>query len=213
VPLIGLTGGIASGKSTVAGRLAQLGAVVVDADQLAREAVTPGSAGLEHIRETFGDDVIAGDGSLDRAALGAIVFGDSDALQKLNRIIHPEVGRLSHARFAAAREADPDAVIVYDVPLLAEARDRGEWDRIVVVHAPAVVRVQRLVEFRGMDRREAERRIAAQASDEQRLSIADDVIESGGTLEQTIERTDALWPTLASAPARPAEDAPPGRPA
>jgi len=204
VPLIGLTGGIASGKSTVAARLEQLGAVVVDADQLAREAVAPGSAGLAQIRETFGDDVIAGDGSLDRAGLGAIVFGDADALQKLNRITHPEVWRLSHARFAAARQADPDAVIVYDVPLLAEARDRGEFDRIVVVHAPAAVRVQRLVEFRGMDRGEAERRIASQASDEQRLSIADDVLDSGGTIEQTLARTDALWPALASTPARPA---------
>jgi dephospho-CoA kinase len=202
VPLIGLTGGIASGKSTVAARLAELGAVVVDADLLAREAVAVGSPGLDRIRETFGDGVIAGDGSLDRPALGAIVFGDTDALGKLNRITHPEVGRLSQERFAAARAADPHAVIVYDVPLLAEARNRGEWDRIVVVHAPAAIRVDRLVEFRGMDRSEAERRIAAQASDDERLAIADDVIDSSGTLAQTMERTDTLWPTLVSTGAR-----------
>jgi dephospho-CoA kinase len=202
VALIGLTGGIASGKSTVAARLAQLGAVVVDADRLAREAVAPGSPGLAQIRETFGEGVIAADGSLDRAALGAIVFGDADALQKLNRITHPEVGRLSRERFAAARAANPDAVIVYDVPLLAEARDRGEWDRIVVVDAPAELRVARLIEFRGMARDEAERRIASQAGDAERRAIADDVIDSSGTLEQTIERTDALWPRLISAVSR-----------
>ena len=196
--LIGLTGGIASGKSTVARRLAELGAVVVDADQLAREAVAIGSPGLAQIRETFGDGVIAADGSLDRPALGAIVFGDPEALGKLNRITHPEVGRLSQERFAAARAADPDAVIVYDVPLLAEARNRGEWDRIVVVHAPAAMRVDRLVEYRAMERAEAERRIASQASDEDRLAIADDVIDASGTLEQTIERTDILWPALVS---------------
>lgn len=197
--LIGLTGGIASGKSTVAGRLSALGAVVVDADQLAREAVAVGSPGLAQIRETFGDGVISVDGGLDRAALGAIVFGDPEALRKLNQITHPEVGRLSHERFAAARAADPEAVIVYDVPLLAEARNRGEWDQIVVVHAPAAMRVERLVAFRGMERAEAERRIAAQAGDEERLAIADVVIDSSGTLEETLERTDALWRTLSAA--------------
>ncbi len=199
MPLIGLTGGIASGKSTVAARLAELGAVVVDADLLAREAVAVGSAGLARIREAFGDGVIAEDGSLNRPALGGIVFADPEALQTLNRITHPEVLRLSHEAFAAARAADPDAVIVYDVPLLAEARNRGEWDLIVVVEAPASMRADRLVEHRGMARDEAERRIGAQAGDEQRRAIADLIIDSSGSLEDTVAGTDAIWPTLRAA--------------
>ncbi|BDZ47015.1 dephospho-CoA kinase [Naasia aerilata] len=194
--LIGLTGGIASGKSTVARRLAESGAVVVDADQLAREAVAPGSPGLAAVAEAFGPGVLAADGSLDRPALGAIVFADAEARERLNSIVHPEVGRLSRARFGDALAADPGAIVVYDVPLLAEARGAVEFDRVVVVHAPAEERIRRMVEFRGMAEDEARRRVSAQATDEERLAMADDVIDASGTLEQTLQQADALWARL-----------------
>jgi len=197
MPLLGLTGGIASGKSTVARRLAEHGAVVVDADLLAREAVAPGSPGLAAIADAFGPEMLQADGSLDRAALGAIVFRDAEARATLNGITHPEVARLSRARFEAAFAEDPDAMVVYDVPLLAESRGSGEFERIIVVHAPADERVRRMVEYRGMERAEAERRVAAQATDEDRLAIADDVIDASGTLEQTLDATDELWARLA----------------
>ena len=194
--LIGLTGGIASGKSTVAARLAEHGAVVVDADLLAREAVQPGSPGLAAIVREFGEQVLAADGSLDRPKLGAIVFQDPEALARLNAIVHPEVGRLSRERFGEAFAADPHAVVVYDVPLLAEARVADEFDRVVVVHAPADERVRRMVELRGMDEAEARRRVDAQASDEARLAIADEVIDASGSLEHTREQVDGLWRRL-----------------
>jgi dephospho-CoA kinase len=196
VTLLGLTGGIASGKSTVASRLAAHGAVVVDADLLAREAVEPGSRGLAAIVREFGSGILADDGQLDRAALGAIVFRDPDALARLNAIVHPEVGRLSRERFGEAFAADPHAVVVYDVPLLAEARAADEFDRVVVVHAPAEERIRRMVELRGMDEAEARRRVQFQASDEQRLAIADEVIDASGSLEHTREQVDALWMRL-----------------
>ena len=194
--LIGLTGGIASGKSTIARRLAERGAVVVDADRIAREVVEPGQPALQAIAERFGQGVIAADGTLDRAALGAIVFADEDALLALNAITHPAVLRASTARFRAAGEADPDAVVVYDVPLLVESANAYPFDLVVVAHASAGVRVERLVELRGMERAEAERRIRSQASDDERLAVADVVIDTDGTLEHTVEQTDALWERL-----------------
>ncbi|ANF30859.1 dephospho-CoA kinase [Leifsonia xyli] len=197
--LIGLTGGIASGKSTIASRLASHGAVVVDADRIAREVVEPGRPALAAIAERFGDGVIAPDGTLDRPALGAIVFGDPEALQALNGITHPAVMAESTARFRAAGEADPDAIVVYDVPLLVESANEYRFDRVVVAHADAETRIQRLVELRGMDRAEAERRIRSQASDDERLAVADVVIETGGTLDRTLEQVDALWEQLRAA--------------
>ena len=197
--LIGLTGGIASGKSTIASRLASHGAVVVDAARIAREVVEPGTPALAAIAERFGDGVIAPDGSLDRPALGAIVFGDPEALQALNGITHPAVMAESTARFRAAGEADPDAIVVYDVPLLVESANEYRFDRVVVAHADAETRIRRLVELRGMDRAEAERRIRSQASDDERLAIADVVIETGGTLAHTLEQVDALWEELRAA--------------
>jgi dephospho-CoA kinase len=198
VPLIALTGGIAAGKSTVASRLAELGATVVDADRLSRRAIEPGSPGLSAIRERFGDTVIAPDGSLDRPALGAIVFNDERSRGDLNRIVHPEVSRLSHEAFDAAFEDDPDHVVIYDVPLLAESRGADEFDAVIVVHAPAEVRIRRLVEIRGMTPAEAEGRVRAQADDATRLALADHVIDSSGTLAATVSATDALWPVLRS---------------
>ncbi len=196
MPLIALTGGIASGKSTIARRLAEHGAVIVDADQIVRDVQAPGSPVLERIAETFGATVIDGDGALDRAALGAKVFGDPELLAQLNAIVHPAVREESQRRFDAAFTADADAVVVYDVPLLVEARVDDPWDLIVVAHAPAAVRLRRLTELRGMEEKAAQERIDAQVSDERRLAIADVVIDTAGTLERTHEQTDALWERL-----------------
>ncbi|WP_291055768.1 dephospho-CoA kinase [Herbiconiux sp.] len=193
--LIALTGGIAAGKSTVTRRFAELGAVTIDADQLAREAVAPGSAGLEAIRRRFGEQVIGADGSLDRPALGAIVFADDQARLDLNGITHPAVKDLLADKLAAIRSTDADAVVVYDIPLLAETGGRrgGQFEYVVVVEAPAEQRIERLVTLRGMARDEAERRIGSQASDEERRALADVVIDSGGTLDETLRQVDEVW--------------------
>lgn len=198
MPLIALTGGIASGKSTIARRLAELGAVIVDADQIVRDVQAPGSAVLARIEETFGPEVIAADGALDRAALGAKVFGDPDQLARLNAIVHPAVRAESQRRFEAAAAVDPEGVVVYDVPLLVEARVDDPWDLIVVAHAPAGERRRRLVELRGMTEQAAQERIDAQVSDERRLAIADETIDTSGSLEQTIQQTEALWERIRS---------------
>ena len=195
MPLIALTGGIASGKSTIAARFAALGAVVVDADALAREVVRPGEPALASIRGAFGDDVIQADGTLDRAALGRIVFADPEQRHVLNGIVHPAVLHRSHAAFRAAFTADRDAVVVYDVPLI-DARGVGEFDRIVVADAPADVRVDRLVRLRGMTEEDARARVAAQMSDDDRRALASDVIDTSGTLERTHAQADTLYARL-----------------
>lgn len=196
MPLIALTGGIASGKSTIAARLADHGAVVVDADQIVRDVQAPGSPVLQEIAQAFGGDLIDDSGALDRAALGARVFSDQDALARLNGIVHPAVRRESKRRFDEAFAANQDAVVVYDVPLLVEARVDDPWHTIVVAHAPAEERLRRLVEIRGMQREAAQDRIDAQVSDEKRLAIADVVIDTAGTLEHTRDQVDALWKQL-----------------
>lgn len=197
--LIGLTGGIASGKSVVAKRLAELGAIHVDADQLAREVVEPGTPGLAAITATFGDQVLTAEGTLDRPALGAIIFTDPEARAKLNAITHPAIWALAKERFDAAAPTD---VVVYDVPLLVEASpDRPmKFDLIVVVHASLQTRLHRLVELRGMTRNEATHRLHSQASDTERLAIADVVIDADGTLDETLRQADELW-AMASAAA------------
>lgn len=196
--LIALTGGIASGKSLVAARLRELGAVVIDADALAREAVAPGTPGLARVFAEFGSELRLADGSLDRAALGALVFGAPDRLAALNAIIHPEVSRRSREAIAAAAAADPDAIIVYDIPLLVETgRHRTEhFDRIIAVAADEATRVRRMVEHRGLSVDEARSRIAAQASEAERLAIASDVIRNDGTIAEAIAQVDALWAEL-----------------
>ncbi|QWL30129.1 dephospho-CoA kinase [Rathayibacter toxicus] len=191
--LVALTGGIAAGKSTVARRLAEHGAVVIDADRLAREVVEPGAPALVALVERFGVSILRGDGSLDRAALGALIFADASAREEVNLIIHPAVAHSSRRLFEAAREADPRAVVIYDVPLLAESREVGEFDEVVVVHAPARERVARLMALRGMSEEQARARVDAQASDEERLALADVVIDSSGTRDETLAQTDALW--------------------
>ncbi len=198
--LIGLTGGIASGKSIVAARLAEHGAVHVDADLLAREVVEPGTAGLAAIRETFGPNVIAADGSLDRSALGTVIFADPAKRAALNSITHPAVWARAQQLFDEANARDPHAVVVYDVPLLVESvKSRPmSFDLVVVVHAEMAERIRRLVELRGMTREEAAHRLNSQASDSERLAIADVVIDSNGTLEQTLMQADELWAMAAA---------------
>jgi dephospho-CoA kinase len=193
--LIGLTGGIASGKSVVGSRLASLGAVHVDADLLAREVVEPGTPALARIAEEFGPTVIAADGSLDRQALGAIIFPDPEKRTLLNSITHPAVGARADQLFSAASAADPNAVVVYDVPLLAESKAERTYsfDLVVVVHASLATRIQRLVDLRGMTREEAMHRLNSQATDTERLAIADVVIDSNGTMEHTLAQVDELW--------------------
>ena len=191
--LVALTGGIASGKSTVARRLAEHGAVIVDADQVARDVVAPGEPALARIAESFGPGVLAADGSLDRAALGAIIFRDPESRQTLNAITHPAVWQRAKELFAAA---DPGAVVVYDVPLLVEAGRTDEFDLVVVVHAATETRIGRMIEQRGMSREEALHRLNSQATDTDRFAIADVVIDADGSLEETLAQSDALWENL-----------------
>ena len=198
MPLLALTGGIASGKSTIAARLAEHGAVIVDADQIVRDVQAPGTDVLARIAQDFGSAMITADGALDRAALGARVFGDEEALARLNAIVHPAVRAESARRFAEAFAADADAVVVYDVPLLVEARVDDPWDLIIVADAPAALREQRLIELRGMDAAQARARIAAQVSDEQRRAVADVLIDTTGSFEHTHAQVDALWVRLRS---------------
>lgn len=193
--LIGLTGGIASGKSTVAARLAEHGAIRVDADVLAREVVEPGTDGLAAIEREFGPGVISADGTLNRAALGAIIFADADKRAALNAITHPAVWRRARELFDAASAEDQHAIIVYDVPLLVEAKASRpiSFDLVAVVDASRETRLARLVELRGMSPEEAAQRLSSQASDAERLAIADVVIDSNGTLEHTLRQADELW--------------------
>ncbi|GLI28836.1 dephospho-CoA kinase [Agromyces rhizosphaerae] len=194
--LIGLTGGIASGKSTVARRLVEHGAIHIDADALAREAVEPGSSALGEIAEAFGPEMLRADGTLDRVRLGDRVFGDDDALARLNAIVHPHVRELFAKHAAEAERIDPDAVVVYDVPLLVEASVDHPFDLVVVTEAPASTRVGRLVDERGLERGHAQARVDAQASDAERREVADVVIDTGGTLAHTMGQVDALWAGL-----------------
>ena len=195
--VIALTGGIASGKSTIGRRLAELGATRIDADQLARDAVAPGTPGLARVAERFGADrILTAAGELDRAALGAIVFQDAAALRDLNGIVHPEVARLYAAAVAGARAASPDGLIVYEIPLLAETGRAGEFDLVVVADAPEEVRIARMVELRGMTEDDARRRIAQQATAEERRAIADVIIDTSGTEADTLAQVDALWARL-----------------
>ncbi len=198
--LVGLTGGIGSGKSTVSAMLAEHGAVIVDADRIARELQEPGSPVLAQMAERFGDHVIAADGALDRAAVAAIVFGTDDAsrqaLADLNGIVHPALQREIRARIEAER--DTDRVVILDFPLLAE-NPRDDLDATIVIDVDPEVAVSRLVEFRSMDADDARRRIANQASREQRLAIATHVIDNSGGLEALRSQVDAVWAAIAPA--------------
>jgi dephospho-CoA kinase len=192
---VGLTGGVASGKSTVSSMLRELGAVVIDADRLAREVVAPGTEGLAEIVAAFGDGVLTPEGELDRPAMGAIVFDDEEARRRLEAIIHPRVRRRGAELEAAA---GADTVVVHDIPLLAETGQADAFDAVVVVDVPVETQVRRMVELRGMSREEAEARIAAQASREDRLAVATHVIDNTGTLEDLRERVGEVFESLVS---------------
>lgn len=194
---VGLTGGIASGKSVALSRLRELGAVTIDHDQLARDVVEPGTVGLQRVVEAFGTDVLTSDGRLDRAALGAIVFGEPARLAQLNGVVHPEIRRLAAEREARAVVDDPDAVVVHDIPLLVETGQADAFGLLVVVDAPRDQRLARLVEARGMTLHDAEARLAAQATDAARLAAADVVLDGSGTPDALRAQVDALWPRLA----------------
>jgi dephospho-CoA kinase len=187
---IGLTGGIGSGKSTVARRFAELGALVIDADALAREVVEPGTDGLAAVVAEFGEQVLDESGRLDRPALARVVFDDETARRRLNAIVHPRV-RARAAELIAA--APPGTVVVQDVPLLVETGQAGGYDLVVVVEAPAELRVQRLGRDRGMPAGQARARMAAQASDEQRRAVADVLLVNDGTPDDLRAKVDQLW--------------------
>ena len=187
---IGLTGGIGAGKSTVAGRLRELGATIIDADRLAREVVEPGTAGLAAVIQEFGPQVLLPDGRLDRPALGRIVFGDAERLARLNAILHPLIGARTQALIEGASAG---AVLVHDIPLLVESGLAGGFQLVIVVHAPEPERIRRLVEDRGMTEEEAVSRIRAQAGDEERRKVADVWIDNSGTRAATLAQVDDCW--------------------
>ena len=193
---VGLTGGVASGKSTVAALLRELGAVVVDSDVLAREVVEPGTPGLAAVVEAFGPQVLTADGALDRQALGAVVFGDEPARRRLEGILHP----LIRARAAQLEAAAPEGtVVVHDIPLLVETGQADRFDAVVVVDVPVETQVERVVRDRGMSREDALSRVAAQASREQRLAAATHVVENTGTRENLRDRVTEVLEELVSA--------------
>jgi dephospho-CoA kinase len=190
---VGLTGGVGSGKSTVSAMLAELGAVVIDADLLAREVVAPGSDGLTAVVEAFGPTVLTATGELDRPALGAVVFADEVARRRLEAIIHP----LVRARGAELEAAAPaEAVVVHDIPLLAETGQADAFDAVVVVDVPVEVQMERMVRSRGMSPQEAQSRVAAQATREQRRAVATYVIDNTGTLEDLRDRVAEVFEAL-----------------
>jgi dephospho-CoA kinase len=188
--MVGLTGGIGAGKSAVAARLKELGAVLIDADALARAALAPGTDALAEVAAVFGVDLVGPDGALDRPALARRVFGDDAARRRLEDIVHPRV-REQTARLIAA--APPDAIVVNDVPLLVEANLAAAYDIVVVVVALIDVRIDRLARTRQLSRDEAYARIRSQASDDQRQAVADVLINNDGTLADLVSRVDEVW--------------------
>ncbi|MFE1072720.1 dephospho-CoA kinase [Streptomyces sp. NPDC058783] len=190
---VGLTGGIGAGKSEVSRLLVEHGAVLIDADRIAREVVAPGTPGLAAVVAAFGEDVLAEDGGLDRPRLGSIVFSDPEKLAVLNGIVHPLVGERSRSLEEAAAE---DAVVVHDVPLLTENGLAPLYDLVVVVDADPATQLDRLVRLRGMTEQDARARMAAQATREQRREIADVVVDNDVPLEELRRRVQEVWADL-----------------
>ena len=190
---VGLTGGIAAGKSEVSRRLAERGAVIIDADAVAREVVAAGTRGLAEVTAAFGPEVLDAGGALDRSRLGEIVFADPALLGKLNAIVHPLV---AERMLEIERSAPPDAVVVHDVPLLAENRLAGQYNVVIVVDVPPEVQLDRLTRLRGMPEDQARERMDAQASRAERLAVADIVVDNSGPLAELDHRVDALWEEL-----------------
>jgi dephospho-CoA kinase len=191
--IIGLTGGIGSGKSTVAAMLAARGAIVIDADRVAHEVYAPGTEGFDKVLERFGERVVGDDGAIDRKALGDIVFGDPEALTDLNAIIHPLVRKEVASRLLAAAQSRPDATIVIEAALMTETGWTGGAGTLLVVLADPDIALERLVRDRGMDEGEARLRIGAQATNEARRKHATLVIENNGTLEELETAVDRAW--------------------
>lgn len=200
--LVGLTGGIGSGKSTVSSMLADKGAIVIDADAIVRDVQEPGSPVIARLVETFGDSVVTEDGALDRQALAQIVFTDPDALKKLNAIVHPAVGAEMNRRIIEQRSTTN--VVVLDIPLLTENPREGLQARIVV-DVPEETQVQRLVQFRGFEESDARARMSRQATRQQRLAAADFVVDNSGGPEDLPGQIDALWEWLQTLPQLPAD--------
>jgi len=190
---VGLTGGVASGKSTVSGMLAELGAVVIDADLLAREVVAPGTDGLAEVVAAFGPQVLTEAGELDRQAIGTVVFADPDQRKRLEAIIHPRV-RVRAAEIEAA--APESAVVVHDIPLLAETGQEGSFGAVIVVDVPVDLQIERMTHVRAMTEDEARSRIAAQATREDRLAVATYVIDNTGSLDDLRVRVAEVYEAL-----------------
>jgi dephospho-CoA kinase len=190
---VGLTGGIGSGKSEVSRRLAAHGAVIIDADAIAREVVEPGTPGLDAVVASFGKEILLADGSLDRPRLGEIVFADAEQRARLNAIVHPLVAARMRELEALAGAG---SIVIHDVPLIAENNLAGGYDLVVVVDVPPRLQLERLVRQRGMTRDQARARIAAQASRAQRLAIAGIVIDNSGSLAELDRLTGELWTEL-----------------
>lgn len=186
---VGLTGGMGSGKSTVARRFAELGAAIIDADQIARDVVEPGEPALAELAEAFGEGILLDDGSLNRGELAKRAFVSAEKTELLNSITHPRIEQRTEEQFNAAG----DAIIVFDSPLLIEMGQSDAQDLVVVVHTPVEVRLDRLVESRGVDREDAKQRIAKQISDDKRLQFADVVLENSGTEEELLHQVDRIW--------------------
>jgi dephospho-CoA kinase len=198
VPLIALTGGIAAGKSTVAARFRELGAHVISADELVHYVQRGGSPTLDAIRDRFGVGVVDADGELDRATLGRLVFDDGIARGDLEEIVHPAIGVEFRARVADILAADPHAIILYDIPLLVETNRADEFDGVIVLSCDPQIRHDRLVAIRGLSSEDAWARINSQATEEDRRNLADWVIDSSGSIEDTVAQTDAVWREFAS---------------
>jgi dephospho-CoA kinase len=192
--LVALTGGVGAGKSTVADLLAEHGAVILDADDLARRAVDPGTPGLARLVDEFGPDILDEDGALDRAEMARRAFVDDEARRRLESVVHPEVARLFAEEVEARRTAD--GVLVYSVPLLVERRLAGAFDVVVTVSAPLETRIARLADSGRMTESDARARAAAQVSDEEREAVADHVVSNTGDLDDLRAQTDRLWAEL-----------------
>jgi dephospho-CoA kinase len=195
--LVGLTGGIGSGKSTVSSLLAQRGAIIIDADAIVRELQAPGQPLLQELAVAFGDNIIGPDGSLDRVSLAGIAFKDKESLERLNKIVHPAVGKEMNRRLEEQRSTDN--VVVMDIPLLAE-NPRSGLCGIVVVDVPVDIAVARLMEFRGFSEDDAKARIANQTSRDKRAEIADRIVDNSGDMEHLVQQVDQVWSWMKSLP-------------
>ncbi len=194
--ILGVTGNIASGKSTIARALEKLGATLVDADQLARTVVAPGSLVLSRLTERFGADILLADGRLNRIRLGEIIFADSSARSDLNAIMHPAIARLAVERLGQLKATVGIPLVVYEAPLLFEVGAKTRVDRVLVVRIDPELQLQRLVLRDGLDETAAKQRLAAQMPQEEKLARADFVIDNSGSLEATLRQVDALWQQL-----------------